>query len=56
MNLHYVRKLSCKSELSWLSGSRGKTFSMTTPFLHFFDDLPFDENMALYLDNFFTEG
>jgi hypothetical protein len=31
MNLHYVRKLSCKSELFWLSGSRGENFSMTSP-------------------------
>jgi hypothetical protein len=30
--LHYVRKLSCKSEQYFcLSGSRGETFSMTTP-------------------------
>jgi hypothetical protein len=26
LNLHYVGKLSCKSELFWLSGSRGDIF------------------------------
>jgi hypothetical protein len=31
LNLHYVRKLSCKSELFWLSGSREEKFSMTSP-------------------------
>jgi hypothetical protein len=31
LNLHYVRKRSCKYELFGLSGSQGKKNSMTTP-------------------------
>jgi hypothetical protein len=31
LNLHYLRKLSYKYEFFWLSGSQGKTFSMTLP-------------------------
>jgi hypothetical protein len=31
LNLHYVRKLSCIHDLFWLSGSKGKKFSMTSP-------------------------
>ena len=30
LNLHYIRKLSCKYDLFWLSGS-GEDFSMTPP-------------------------
>jgi hypothetical protein len=48
--VHYVRKLSCKYDLFWLSGSQGKHFSMTSPnFLHFCDYFPFEEDLALYL-------
>jgi hypothetical protein len=46
LNLHYVRKLSF-----WLSGFRGKKISMTTPFLHFCDHLPFEEDLTLYMYN-----
>jgi hypothetical protein len=31
LNLHYVRKLSCKSDLFWLSCSQRENFSMTSP-------------------------
>ena len=31
LNLHYIRKLSCKYDLLWLSGSGGEDFSMTPP-------------------------
>jgi hypothetical protein len=104
LNLHYIRKLSCNSELLWLSSSQGKKnqwlcqffciFMITspseedlalylnnlefplpksdlyqvwlilacwfwrrrflndsTPFLHFWDYLPFEEDLALYLNN-----
>jgi hypothetical protein len=27
LNLHYVKKLSCKYELFWVSGSQGKNFN-----------------------------
>jgi hypothetical protein len=32
LNLHDVRKLSCKFDLFWLSGSLGEKFSMTSPY------------------------
>ena len=31
LNLHYIRKLSCKYDLFWLSGSGEEDFSMTPP-------------------------
>jgi hypothetical protein len=40
LNLHYIRKLSCKYELFWLSGS-GEDFLVTPP--HFCDYLPFEK-------------
>jgi hypothetical protein len=50
LNLHYIRKLSCKYELFWLCGSWA--FCMTpTPFLHFCNYLPFEEDLALNLNN-----
>jgi hypothetical protein len=36
LNLHYVRKLSRKSELFWLSGAREEFFSMTNIFVIIF--------------------
>jgi hypothetical protein len=36
LNLHDVRKLSCKYELFWLSGSREEKFSMTSPHICIF--------------------
>jgi hypothetical protein len=48
--LQYFRKFSCKYELFWLSGSEEKKFSMTSPNFH--DHLPFEEDLALYLNNF----
>jgi hypothetical protein len=53
-NLHYVKKLWCKSELFWLSdsGFRLENFSMTPiPFLHFCDYVPVEEDLAFYLNN-----
>jgi hypothetical protein len=47
LNLHYIRKLSCKYGLFWLSGSGG--FQMTPP--HFCNYLPFEEDLSLYLNN-----
>ena len=49
LNLHYIRKLSCKYDLFWLSDSSEEDFSMTS--LHFCDYLPFEEDRALYLNN-----
>ena len=52
LNLHYIRKLSCKYDLFWLSGSVEKDFfNKPTPILHFCDYLPFEEHLALYLNN-----
>jgi hypothetical protein len=48
LNLHYIRKLSSKYELFWLSGS----LNDPTPFLHFCDYLPFEKDLALDLYNF----
>ena len=31
LNLHYIKQLSCKYDLFWLSGSGGEDFSMTPP-------------------------
>ena len=31
LNLHYIRQLSCKYDLFWLSGSGEEDFSMTPP-------------------------
>ena len=47
LNLHYIRKLSCKYDLFWLSGSGEEDFSMTPP--HFCNYLPFEKDLALYL-------
>jgi hypothetical protein len=48
MKLQYVRKISCKSELFWLSGSLED--SEITP--HYFCDyIPFEEDLVLYLIN-----
>ena len=33
LNLHYIRQLSCKYDLFWLSGSREEDFSMFFAFL-----------------------
>jgi hypothetical protein len=54
VNMQYVRKLSCKSGLFWLSGSQTSTHIFT-----FCYHLPLDENLALHLNIFFilfTEG
>jgi hypothetical protein len=50
LNLHYIRKLSCKYELFWLSGLWEE--NDPTPFLHFYDYLPFEKDLALDLYNF----
>jgi hypothetical protein len=47
LNLHYIRKLSCKYYLFWLSGSK-EDFWITLP--HFCNYLPFEEDLALYLN------
>ena len=49
LNLHYIRKLSCKYDLFWLSGSGEEDFSMTPP--HFCNYFPFEEDLALNLNN-----
>jgi hypothetical protein len=49
-NLPYVRKLSFKSKLFRLSGSREDFYMATTPFLYFSDYLPFEEDSTLYLN------
>jgi hypothetical protein len=41
-----VRKLSCKIKLFWLHSS----LNDPTPFLNFCDYLPFEEDLALYLN------
>jgi hypothetical protein len=52
LNLHYIRKLSCKCKLFWLSASWGEDFwNDPTPFLHFCNYLPFEEDLALNLYN-----
>jgi hypothetical protein len=52
LNLHYVRNLSRKyHDLFWLSGSQGKFFSMTLPNFCIYDYLPFEEDLALQLNN-----
>ena len=51
LNLHYIRQLSCKYDVFWLSGSGEDFFNEATPFLHFCDYLPFEEDLALYLNN-----
>jgi hypothetical protein len=38
--LHYVRKLSCKYSLFWVSGSQGKISNDLAKCLHFYDYLP----------------
>jgi hypothetical protein len=47
LNLHYIRKLSCKYDLFWLSSFLNEP----TPFLYFLASLPFEEDVALYLNN-----
>jgi hypothetical protein len=54
LNPHYVRKLSCKSELFWLSGSREEMFSISPPYLHFCDYFPLEMNQVLRLDIFYS--
>ena len=49
LNLHYIRKLSYKYDLFWLSGFVEEDFLMNPP--HFCDYLPFEEDLALYLNN-----
>jgi hypothetical protein len=44
LNLQYIMKLLCKSELIWLCGSWEDD---PTLFLHFCDYLPFKEDQAL---------
>jgi hypothetical protein len=53
LNLHYIRKLPCKYDLFWLSGSGDwrRFLNDPTPFLHFCDYLPFEEDLTLYLNN-----
>jgi hypothetical protein len=52
LNLHYLRKLSCKYELFLLSGSQGKTFfNDLDKVLHYCDYVPFEKDLALYLNN-----
>ena len=49
---HFIRKLSCKYYLFWLCGSGEEDFSMTPPhFCIFLNYLPFEEDLALYLNN-----
>jgi hypothetical protein len=49
LNLHYIRKLSCKYELFWFFGSWEEDFYMTPP--HFCNYLIFEEDLALNLNN-----
>jgi hypothetical protein len=44
--LFEVRELSCKIQHFWLHSSKEDP----TPFLNFCDYLPFEENLALYLN------
>jgi hypothetical protein len=47
-----ARKFPCNYELFWLSGSQGKKLlNVLAKFLHFYDYLPFEEDLALYLNN-----
>jgi hypothetical protein len=50
LNLQYIRKLSCKYELFCLSGSFKEDFQITPH--HFCDYLPFEEDLALYWNDF----
>jgi hypothetical protein len=46
------REFSCKYDLFWVSGSQVKKKSITSPkFLHFYQYLSFEEDLALYLNN-----
>jgi hypothetical protein len=47
----YVWKLSCKSELFWLILFK-EDFSITPTYLAFRNYHPFEENLAVYLNNF----
>jgi hypothetical protein len=49
LNVHYNRKLSCKYKIFWLSGSWEEESLMAPS--HFCDYLPFEEDLALYLNN-----
>ena len=49
LNLHYIRKLSCKYDLFWLSGSGEEDFEMTPS--HFCDYLPFEEDLTHNFNN-----
>ena len=50
LNLHYIRKLSCKCVLFWLSGS-GEDFLMTPPHFCIFNYFPFKKHLPLNLNN-----
>jgi hypothetical protein len=49
-NLLSIRKLSCRSELFWFNGCLEDDFSITLPYFCYC--LPFQEGLALYLNNF----
>jgi hypothetical protein len=51
LNLHYVKKRSCKAELFWHFGSWEELWLLNDPtlFLHFYDNLPFEEDLVFYL-------
>jgi hypothetical protein len=51
LNLHYIRNLSCKYDVLWLSGSWEDFYMTPTPLLHFCNYFPFEEDLALYLNN-----
>jgi hypothetical protein len=48
VNVHYIRKLSCKYDLLRISGTE-EDFKMTPP--HLCDYPPFEEDLTLYLNN-----
>jgi hypothetical protein len=49
----YIRKLSHKYELFWLSGSWEENFKMIPLILHLYDYLPLEKNLTLLLNFFF---
>jgi hypothetical protein len=52
LNLHYIRRLLCTSELFWPCFLRRRFLNDPTLFLHSCDYLPFEEDLALDLYNF----
>jgi hypothetical protein len=48
--LYYVRKLSCKLSFSVFLILEKILLNDSTSFLHFCDDLPFEEDLALYFN------